>query len=155
MVPWNASQPPSASTPTWPSAGTACSAGVNRLVSRTARMRPANRLRAVSSSVSSSRCSWPKPLTTRTPVTASSTTPATSAIRCWASQLAGNSCLRLRYATNHSAGPMSRATTVSTGDNHSMMMRDSRKSSTFPVMIGNMPSRPCTRVMSEIARLTT
>ncbi len=36
-----ASQPPRASTPTWPNAGTACSAGLKRAISRTARTRDA------------------------------------------------------------------------------------------------------------------
>ena len=36
-----ASHPPSASTPTWPSAGTACRAGLYRAISRTARTREA------------------------------------------------------------------------------------------------------------------
>src|SRR5438445_327804 len=45
----------------------------------------------------SSRPSWPKPLTTRTPVTDSSTTPATMAASCWASQLAGNTLDRQRH----------------------------------------------------------
>ena len=42
IEPWMASQPPSASTPTWPSAGMACSAGCTLPISRTARIRAAN-----------------------------------------------------------------------------------------------------------------
>ena len=41
ICPLIASQPPSKTTPTWPSAGMACSAGLYRAVSRTARTREA------------------------------------------------------------------------------------------------------------------
>ena len=53
---------------------------------------------------SSSRPSCPKPFTTRTPVTSSSTTLATSPAFCCASQLAGNTDVRSRIAVNSSAG---------------------------------------------------
>ena len=56
------------------------------------------------SSRSISCSSWPKPLTTRTPVTAPSTTPATSASFCCASQLAGKSLRREAIAISQSAG---------------------------------------------------
>ena len=45
---------------------------------------------------SSSRCSWPKALTTRTPLTSSSTIWATSPSRCWPSQVAGKTRQRIR-----------------------------------------------------------
>src|ERR1700757_687741 len=62
-----ASQPPSASTPTMPSDGIAVSAGLYRAVSRIIRSRDANSFSLVASSRSCSCCSWPNPLTTRTP----------------------------------------------------------------------------------------
>ena len=37
MLPWMASQPPRASTPTWPRVGTASSAGLNRAIMRASR----------------------------------------------------------------------------------------------------------------------
>ena len=87
-----ASQPPSASTPTWPSAGTACSAGLYRAVSRTARSRDANSRRAGRLQplelllLLAEALDHPDPGRRR-----SSTTPATSPACCCASQLAGNS----------------------------------------------------------------
>ena len=110
------SQPPSASTATWPNSGTACSAGLYLAISRTARTRDANSAVLASSSRPISCSSWPKPLTTRTPVTAPSTTPATFPACCCASQLAGNSRSRERSAMSHSAGPMASATKVRRGD---------------------------------------
>ena len=68
------------------------------------------------SSRSISCSSWPKPLTTRTPVTAPSTTPATCASFCCASQLAGKSLRREAIAISQSAGAIARATRVSIGD---------------------------------------
>ena len=59
---------------------------------------------------SSWRCSWPKPLTIRTPVTDSSTTVATSPASCCASQLAGNTAVRRRSAVQSSAGVTSSIT---------------------------------------------
>ena len=86
-----ASQPPSASTPTWPSAGIACSADwYARLQPHRADPRAVEALGGVGRGRPSSRSSWPKPFTTRTPVTASSTTPATSPARCCESHCAGN-----------------------------------------------------------------
>ena len=41
-------------------------------------------------------CSWPNALTTRTPLTSSSTIWATSPSRCWPSQVAGNTRQRIR-----------------------------------------------------------
>ena len=66
----------------------------------TSRTRDANMLRERSVRRSSSRCSWPKPFTTRTPVTSSSTTLATSPAFCCASQLAGNTEVRSFIAVN-------------------------------------------------------
>ena len=50
MLPLMAIQPPSASTPTWPSAGIAPSAGLNLAISRTARTLAAYRTRLMPSS---------------------------------------------------------------------------------------------------------
>ena len=64
--------------------------------------RTCSRDRSVSRS--SSRCSCPKPFTTRTPVTSSSTTLATSPAFCCASQLAGNTDVRSFIAVKSSSG---------------------------------------------------
>ena len=103
----SASQPPSASTATCPNAGIVCIAGCSRAWMFTSRTRDANMRRERSVSRSSSRCSWPKPFTTRTPVTSSSTTLATSPAFCCASQLAGNTDVRSRIAVKSSAGATS------------------------------------------------
>ena len=91
----------------------ACRAGVKRACKRTSRLREAYRVSAASPRCSSSRCSWPKPFTTRTPVTASSTTPATSPAFCCASQVAGKIDLRIRIETKSKAGRTATITTVS------------------------------------------
>ena len=65
---------------------------------RRERSRAAGRARAAS---------CPKPFTTRTPVTSSSTTLATSPAFCCASQLAGNTDVRSRIAVKSSAGATS------------------------------------------------
>ena len=87
-------------------------------------------------------CSWPKPLTTRTPVTFSSTTPATTPSCCWASQVAGNSLPRLRATMNPSPGPTSSATTVSSGDSVIMTTIESTNSRTLPLMLGRNDEQP-------------
>jgi hypothetical protein len=84
-----ASQPPSARIATWATPGTVCMIAWRWAEMRALRMRAPNSRTAAPSSLPSSRRSWPKPLTTRTPLVASSTTVASSAARCWASQLDG------------------------------------------------------------------
>ena len=150
-----ASQPPSASTPTWPSAGTDCRAGLYRAISRTARTRDAYSSRLACSRRLVSWSSWPKPLTTRTPVTAPSTTPATAAACCCASQLAGNSLRRDATEMNHSAGPTASAIRVSVGESTAMMASDTTNSTALPSSIGTMLSNACTMDRSEMDRLTT
>ncbi len=127
-----ASQPPSASTPTRPSDGMAVSAGLYLAVSRIIRSREANRCALAASSCSCSCSSCPKPLTTRTPPMASSTSPTTSPDCCCASQLAGNSLRRDASAIIHSAGATATVTIVSTGDRTTMMPRDTANSTMFP-----------------------
>ncbi len=153
--PSSASQPPKASTATWPSAGTAASAEPYRAWMRSARSREANRSSADSASRSSSRSSCPKPLTTRTPETASSTTPATSAARCWASHAAGNTVSRSRMAIQRIAGTTTRLTTVSSGDSTAMTPRDSTTMTRLPLASGRKASMLWTRPTSEPARETS
>ena len=150
-----ASQPPSASTPTMPSDGMAVSAGLYLAVSRTIRSRDANRFLLVSSSRSCSCSSWPKPLTTRTPPMASSTTPATSPDCCCACQLAGNSLRRDASAIIHSAGATVTVTSVSTGESTTMMPMDSTNSARLPSVIGTMDRMDCTMFRSEMDRPTS
>ena len=150
-----ASQPPSASTPTMPSDGTAVRAGLYLAVSRIIRSREANRFALVASSCSCSCSSWPKPLTTRTPPMASSTSPTTSPDCCCASQLAGNSFRRDASAISHSAGATATVTIVSTGDSTTMMTRDTTNSTMLPSVTGTMDMMPCTRFRSEIDRPTS
>ena len=94
----------------------------------TRRTRDANIARDRSVSRSSSRCSWPKPFTTRTPVTSSSTTLATSPAFCCASQLAGNTDVRSRIAVKSSAGATASITSESSGDRQSMTANDTMNS---------------------------
>ncbi len=155
ISPCRASQPPRASTATWPSAGTAWRAGLYRLVSRATRTREANRPRARCSSAASSRCSCPKPLTTRTPATAASTTEATSAASCCACQLAGNRSWRERTAISHSAGPTTRATSVRGSDNVAISTTDTTNINALPHMFGRNCNSIWMSVTSEMARLTT
>ncbi len=155
MLPRSASHPPSASMPTCPSAGTAASALVYRLVKRTARIRSENRARAAVASLASSRSSCPKPLTTRTPAVASATTAATSPACCWAAQVAGKTVRRARSPIMITSGPTASASSVSNGDNNIMITMASTNSSRFPLISGRNASRPWTTVTSELARLTT
>jgi hypothetical protein len=135
--------------------GSASSAGFSRAVIRAARIRSANSARARPSSVAVSRASWPKPLTTRTPVTVSSTCWATSAARCCADQVAGNSDRRERTVTSAAAGSTTRVTTVSSGESHSIAATDVTTSEAVPSVNGTIDSRPCTSCRSVIARDAT
>ncbi len=67
---------------------------------------------------------------------ASSTTVATSAARCWASQLEGYTTRRSRRAMSNSVGTATRATAVSGNERLAMIATDSTKSRTFPLMNG-------------------
>jgi hypothetical protein len=152
--PFSAIQPPSASTPTWPSAGIAWRAGPYLAIRRTVRTREPYSAELAPSSRSISCVSCPNPFTTRTPVTAASTTSATAAARCCASQLAGNRVRRDRSETHHKLGATASATRVSNGDNTAMTISEPANRTTLPISIGTMDSRLCTMVMSEIERLT-
>ena len=110
---------------------------------------------AVTVSWSSWRCSCPKPLTIRTPVTDSSTTVATSPASCCASQLAGNTAVRSRSAVHSSAGVTSSITSVSGGERYSMIASEIRNIRRLPITIGRNCSRPWISMMSEPARLTS
>ncbi len=152
--PRSASQPPSASTPTCPSAGTAWRAGLYLAIRRTVRTREPYSAELAPSSRSISCSSCPNPFTTRTPVTAASTTSATAAARCCASQLAGNRVRRDFSEMNHRAGATASATRVSGGDSTAMAIREPANRTALPISIGTMESRLCTMLMSEIERLT-
>ncbi len=106
------------------------------------RSRPAKSRRLTSLSFPVSCSSCPNPFTTRTPLTAPSTTPATAAAWAWAYQVEGCSLVRLRLAIHHRAGATARATSVSGSDSHAMTTRDMAKSAKFPMVIGSMKSRP-------------
>ena len=150
-----ASQPPSASTPTMPSDGMAVSAGLYLAVSLIMRSRDANRFSLASFRRSCSCCSWPKPLTTRTPPMASSTTPATSPDCCCACQLTGNSLRRDASAIIHSAGATATVTSVSSGESTTMIPMDSTNSARLPSVIGTMDKMDCTMFRSEMDRPTS
>ena len=137
-----------------PSDGMAVSAGLYLAVSRIMRSRDANRFSLASSSRSCSCSSWPKPLTTRTPPMASSTTPATSPDCCCACQLAGNSLRRDPSAISHSAGATATVTIVSSGESATMMQMDSTNSMRLPSVIGTMDKMDCTMFRSEMDRPT-
>ena len=123
-------------------------------IRRTVRTREPYSAELAPSSRSISCVSCPKPFTTRTPVTAASTTSATAAARCCASQLAGNRVRRDRREMYHKLGATARATSVSSGDSSAMAISEPANRTTLPISIGTMDSRLCTMVMSEIERLT-
>ncbi len=154
ISPRSARIPPTASTATWPAAGSAEVVAVGTADNRAARRRSANRVRAVPSRVSTSRDSWPNPFTTRTPLTVSSTCWATSAARCWADQVAGNSRLRLTPTTIPTAGATTSAINVSSGDIHSIAPSASPANTTDPVDSGTCIRNPVTSWRSVIARET-
>ena len=153
--PESAIAPPIPITPTCPSVGSASSAGLSRAVIRAARMRSANSRRARPSSVATSRASWPKPLTTRTPVTVSSTCCATSAACCCADHVAGNSDRRDRIVTIAAAGSTTSVTRVSSGESHSIAAIDVTTSEAVPSVKGTIDSSPCRSCRSVIARDAT
>jgi hypothetical protein len=155
MRPLIASQPPTASTATWPSAGIVCIAGCSRAWMFTRRTRDANIDRDRSCRRSSSRCSWPNPFTTRTPVTSSSTTLATSPAFCWASQLAGNTDVRSRIAVISSSGATASITSESSGERMSIAANDTMNSRMLATPIGRNCRNPCNKATSDDARLTS
>ncbi len=71
-------------------------------------------------------------------MTASSTTPATSPARCWASHVAGNTALRIFSPVTSSSGTISRAISVSAGDRTVITMSDTTSSTTLPSRIGTI-----------------
>ncbi len=123
-------------------------------VSAAVRIRSPNSVRAARSSRPISRASWPKPLTTRTPVTVSSTCWARSAARCWADHDAGNSTRLLRTATTATTGVTTSATRVNMGDSHNMAPSAASANTTVPIDSGTIISRPCTTCRSVIERDT-
>lgn len=88
-------------------------------------------------------------------MTVSSTCCATSAARCCADHVAGNSRFRLRVTTMPTAGVTTSAISVSTGDIHSIATNDSSAKITEPNDSGICIRIPVTSCRSEIARETT
>lgn len=112
-------------------------------------------MRAVSAS------SRPKPLTTRTPVTVSSTCSAIVAAWACVARFAGTRRTRLRAAVKASAGTtvrvtrVTRVTRASGGDSHSMATTETANWALTPIGMGSMPSTIwiCCRLL--LARETT
>src|SRR3954471_7785625 len=150
-----ASQPPKPRMAACASVGTTCSAGGNRAVSLIIRMRERNRSSAVSVRWASSRFSWPKPFTTRTRVTASSTTPATSPIRCCASHVAGKMVVRSRTANTSKIGTAVTAIRVRGAERVSITTKATISPTKLPLMMGRNESSPWMRATSELARETS
>jgi hypothetical protein len=94
-------------------------------------------------------------LTTRTPLVASSTTPATSAARCWASHVAGKIDVRRRNEMATRAGSTASATSVSGGDSTNITAKETTRPTTLPTAMGRNDSSPCNRPTSELARDTS
>ncbi len=151
----SASNPPAIRISACPAAGTACIAGVNRLVIRARRSRDRYNSRASAASPSNSCRSWPNPFTTRTPATAASTRIATSAARACASQLAGKSFRWLRLVMIHKAGTTSSAISVRAGDISVIRASAPASSTTLPATMGMSCRNIWISVTSVIARLTT
>ena len=119
------------------------------------RSRPAKSLRPTSRSLPVSCSSCPKPFTTRTPVTAPSTTPATAA--AWLLRVPGGGVEPGAAALGDppQGGGDGERDRVSSGDSHAMITREMRKSRTLPIIIGSMKSRPWMSWRSLVARPTT
>ncbi len=150
MCPFIASQPPTASTATCPTTGIDDRVGVYSAWMRTSRVRDRYRSSDAAARWRSSRRSCPKPLTTRTPVTASSTTPATSPARCWASHVAGNTALRIFSPVISSSGTIARAISVSVGERNAMTISETTSSTTLPSRIGRIDRTPS--IMPDVRR---
>ena len=155
MLPSMASQPPRASTPTCPSVGTACSAGLYRAISRASRTREAYSAVLAPLHPLDFLLFLPEALDHPDAADGLVHDRGHLAACCWASQLAGNSLRRDRSAMNHRAGATASATTVSSGDRNSMMTIDTTNSSTLPSAMGSSDSSDWIMLMSEIDRLTS
>ena len=108
----------------------------------TRRTRDANIDAERSVSLSSSRASWPNPFTTRTPVTSSSTTLATSPAFCCASQLAGKTDVLNFMAVTSSSGATASMTSASGIDSTNITVSETMNSSTFATPIGRNCRKP-------------
>ena len=84
-----------------------------------------------------SRCSWPKPFTTLTPLTASSTFEAISPTCCCTASDAGNTHLRSKPETKNSSGTMNSVTSVSEGDRKAITTSDRTSCTTLDDNMGN------------------
>ena len=135
-----------------PTLGSTWMSGTSRAWMRMLRSWAPYSARAAASSRATSRSSAAKALTTRTPETASSTTPATSAARCWAAQVAGKTRSRMRPEATARAGSTTRAMAVSAGLRASMTTSDSTSITRLPIISGRKASSICTMRTSLPAR---
>ena len=152
--PSRASQPPNPSTMICPAAGTAPRVGTTRASIRVIRIRARNRRSDAARTRSISRSSAPKPFTMRTPAIASSAAPATSASRCWASQLDGCTLRRVHVIRTNITTPSRTTTVLSSGDSTTITTTATVASTRFPVSIGNRPRSCWMRLRSPVARDT-
>ncbi len=88
-------------------------------------------------------------------MTASSTTPATSPARCWASHVAGNTALRIFNPVISSSGTIARAISVSAGERKAMTISETTSRTTLPSRIGMIDRTPSIIPTSVEARDTT
>ena len=101
---------------------------------------------------SNSRSSWANALTTRTPVTASSTTPATAPDRRWSFQLAGNTRLRKRTATKANSGTKTTTTRLSSGERKNITTIATTSSVMLATSIGTEKKNCWISVRSAVER---
>jgi hypothetical protein len=112
------------------------SVGAYRAWMRALRIRDPKSLTDASIKRPSWRRSWPKPLTTRTPVTDSSTTPATSACHWSMSQLEGNIRFPIRQEVIAMRGSVIARTDAISGDSTSITHTDVTNINRLPSVIG-------------------
>ena len=134
--------------------GRFCSSGWKRAMSFAARIFAANSVRPRRSRWSTSRSSWAKALTTRTPVTVCSTWVARSAADCCATHVAAYMERRESTATPTMSGMKASAMTVSRGETHSMTPAVMISWTTLPMAMGPIATRPCVALRSEMERET-
>ncbi len=101
---------------------------------------------------SNSRSSWANAFTTRTPVTASSTTPATAPDRRWSFQLAGKTRLRNRTEMYANSGMKPMITRLRTGDSTTMTTIATISSVMLATSIGTEKKNCWINVRSAVER---
>src|SRR5690606_13073247 len=90
--------------------------------------------------------------TTRTPLTASSTTPATRPETRWSFQLAGNTLLRKRTAITANTGTTTSTTRLNTGDRISITTTATRNNVAWATSMGTEKKNVDKSVRSPAAR---